>query len=395
MEGYELLKKINSLEQLNNIVLGGAFLGSGGGGGIEDGKKMAKFIIDNCQEISVYQPDDIPINLKNKKGAVVCFTGSPKAGQSNPIYHAPYNAVQALQDTMKEKIEFLLPVEIGGVNSLAPLTVASKNNDIAIIDGDGAGRAVPQLENTLYATKGISVYPNGVANDPSGTKYPLVYSSFNITNSSNNVTDSPADVLESLVRSLFDAKEYGEQGGVASYTMTGQKVKDVVIKNTLSLTHELGRLINKSLTDRKSPIKPVLNFLDSLQWKYYSFGPAKVTKISEPVPTGGFDKGRIEIQNGTKKLNLIYENENLFAYYDGDQNNIWAMAPDLICYINDQGPVTNVEIKEGLDITVIGIAVNNAMRINKITDRFMTILSNLQCYKGSYIPIENLPIHKM
>lgn len=71
---------------------------------------------------------------------------------------------------------------------------------------------------------------------------------------------------------------------------------------------------------------------------------------------------------------------------------IWAMAPDLICYLSneDYGTFSNVEIKKGMNVHVIGLKANEKMRNKKIIDSFMEILKKTNIYQGDYIKIEDL-----
>jgi len=43
-----------------------------------------------------------------------------------------------------------MPSEIGGINTIVPLYVASHKN-VAVVDADGSGRAAPELATMLFA----------------------------------------------------------------------------------------------------------------------------------------------------------------------------------------------------------------------------------------------------
>lgn len=54
--------------------------------------------------------------------------------------------------------------EIGGANSIEPLTVGAELN-IPIVDADGMGRAFPELQMFLPFVYGCPPYPAAVANE--------------------------------------------------------------------------------------------------------------------------------------------------------------------------------------------------------------------------------------
>ena len=66
------------------------------------------------------------------------------------------------------------------------------------------------------------------------------------------------------------------------------------------------------------------------------------------------------------------------------------MAPDSICYIGEKGALSNVEIKVGDKVTVVGISAFEQMRKNSIVSSFMAELKALNIYDGEYIRLEAL-----
>jgi len=59
--------------------------------------------------------------------------------------------VKLLEKSSGHKVQFIVPVEIGAVNSLVPMVVAS-NMNIPVVNADGAGRAVPTLSCITFST---------------------------------------------------------------------------------------------------------------------------------------------------------------------------------------------------------------------------------------------------
>jgi DUF917 family protein len=58
---------------------------------------------------------------------------------------AMVKAIDELQKFTSEKIDYIVPVELGGGNMPAPI-VAARQLGIGAVDGDYSGRAVPEVE---------------------------------------------------------------------------------------------------------------------------------------------------------------------------------------------------------------------------------------------------------
>lgn len=66
------------------------------------------------------------------------------------------------------------------------------------------------------------------------------------------------------------------------------------------------------------------------------------------------------------------------------------MVPDSICWITMDGvPLTNADIKEGMDVAVIGKKAHPKFRDDKVFSTFSHILESLG-YKEGFKPIEEL-----
>ena len=77
------------------------------------------------------------------------------------------NAFNTLRDMAAEmdpprKLEYCIPVELGGFNTFCPMLI-SLLNDIPFVDCDGAGRAVPALDTLLLHVNGLDTSPLAMA----------------------------------------------------------------------------------------------------------------------------------------------------------------------------------------------------------------------------------------
>ena len=392
-----MIKKIDLLktkEDFMNVMVGGAFLGSGGGGPISAGISMINEILGNNKYVKVLKPEDL-LDKQDLMGAVIAFVGSPSAGDKGIDFNSPINALNSLKIfTKNKKIDFVLPIELGAGNSLASIMVAALEG-LYIVDGDGAGRAVPKIQMTTYVLNSSPVpaaFSNGLNEEDDNVRID------NIINMSGLSYDKIADKLEEYCLELCDTKEFDGMGGMALYLMSGSMVKDSVVSNTLSLAYHIGNEIQNSFTgslDMK-PVDVLKNVLESIGMIFYTFDDGEVIDIIKESDEGGLDKGNIILKNGMGDIMKInYINENLFSTITlngTEENKIWAMGPDLICYMTNDGygPISNVEIKKGIVLTVFGIKANERIRCTKIVKSFESVLKNDNIYCGSYIPIEKL-----
>ena len=110
--------------------------------------------------------------------------------------------------------------------------------------------------------------------------------------------------------------------------------------------------------------------------------PTAVEKRTEEVKAG-FDYGKVFV----KDVVIDYKNENMIAWRN---DKPIAMVPDLICWLTTDGePLTNADVREGLEVVVIGAKAHEKWRVPGGFDVFRHVLKLLG-YEGEYKPIEEL-----
>lgn len=383
------IKKLSRKEDYLNIMLGGAFLGSGGGGPLKAAQEIIDEILKDGGYVTIVQPEDLE-GRKELNGAVVAFMGSPSQGAKGIDMSSPVRAFDTLGELVTSgKLDFTLPIEIGAGNSLIPVMVAVKRG-IAVADTDGAGRAVPKIQNTTYALE-CNATPAVLANGNTGDEKNADIC--NIIKISGLDKEKVPDALEAYALKLCDLPQFGGMGGLAMYLLNAADILSNTIPGTLSLTYWIGETIRRALSDASEidPAEALKDFLEKAGWKYYVFGEGKVTEVQKPSSDNdnGLDYGYVIIDDGAgNAMKISYVNENLYAVVN--DMRCWAMAPDLICYITKEGPVSNVEIAEGMKVTVFGLPSMRQMRNPQIIATFMQILHDTGIYKGKYVSIEDL-----
>lgn len=363
-----VIKQIN-IEDLENIARGAAFLGTGGGGDPLIGRLLAQHAISEFGPVEVIQVDDLDDNDNIFSSAML---GAPsimleKGAGGDDIALA----VTILEEKLRCKADAILPMEMGGINSMIPIIAAARLG-LPIIDADGMGRAFPELHMVTFTIGGISATPLSMTNEHLET--------FLVETNSSQRAEQFARII---------ATENGASACISAYPMNGKQVKDFAVKETLSLAMGIGSAIETGRSE-SSPVENLLNYLRKTP--YYNqckvLFDGKVTDIKREV-TNGWSIGHCHLEsiNGEEpQFELMFQNEYLVAR----QNNIVrAIVPDLICTIDRETaePIPAERLKYGQRIKVIGTSAAPIMRTPAALDIFGPKAFGID---EEFIPIENL-----
>jgi DUF917 family protein len=223
----------------------------------------------------------------------------------------------------------IVPIEIGGVNSMIPIAAAAQAG-LPLVDGDAMGRAFPEAQMVLPTLMGVPNTPMALADDKGNT---LVVEA---------VTNRWA---ERIARAA--CVQMGCQVSCADTVLRGDQLRDGLVPATLTLAESLGRAVREARAGHADPVAAALGVLGGVR-----LFTGKVVDV-ERRTTGGFARGRARLE-GTSALELHFQNEHLLARRDGE---IVATTPDLICVLDtDTGePVTTEAMRYGLRVTVIAV----------------------------------------
>lgn len=325
-------------EDLRRIVQGSSLLGSGGGGSYAMGMQF----VENFQEGTYYKSsviEVVPVNaLCNNPlyehithGIVVAYIGSPES--INDLKY-PDDAVYAAQVSLKKqkiKVEncCIVPVELGPISSIVACLVAAKLG-VPVLDGDGAGRAVPTLELCTFSCKGVSVNPTVLAISNKKNKHYIELAV------SEPTLPGAAARIESLARPIISMPEFGQKAGLAMWTMHACEIGNVVLPNTLTLCKELGSVVAQAKHSfNTSLVVDYLNKRESQDYKAQVLYHGKL-QSAQTTTTGGFDFGTITLADTLHKddrtVKIIFQNESLLLW-DSTLSSPSVMAPDLISYL--------------------------------------------------------------
>ena len=325
------------------IAIGAGILGTGGGGSTYISRiRLEKELRERGTPVRVIQVDDVPDE------ALVCAVGgmgAPTVGNEKlPAGNEIKTGIRALEDNLRQEIYAIVIGEIGGGNALGPMITALQCG-LPVVDGDGMGRAFPELQMDTFMIDGVAPAP------------------FALADAHGNVAIfrriGSAKVAEDFARSL--TIEMGGSAGLVMPVMTGAEMKASIIRDTLSLAKRIGLA---ALDCRERSIEPAETVADMCHGSVIFRG--KIIDV-ERRTLQGFARGKLKIasfsgvdlppdSSGRARgvLEIDFQNENLIARIGGE---VVCTVPDLICIISleDGEPIGTESLRYGLRVAVLAL----------------------------------------
>lgn len=321
------MKKLN-LENLKDIALGCAILGSGGGGDVDLHHMMAQVQMEKSGPVSLIQfselkPEDFILPIGTM--------GAPSAEKEKLASGKEFEVMfHYVEKTFQKKITAIMPFEIGGGNAFTPVIVAAKMG-IPVLDADIMGRAFPEASMVSCNLLGACPSPGFITDCLGNTT--VIYA--------NSCT-----TLEKIGRQITVAM--GSSAACGFYPMTAAEVKKFTIPKSLSRALSIGKAIREAREGGKDPVNAVLNVCKGI-----SIGAGKITDIDREIARG-FLYGVVTIHNKTEKLELDFQNEYLVAKRDG---KIVATTPDILMLLEQEtgSPIDSPSLQFGLKVRLVAI----------------------------------------
>lgn len=334
-----------SADDIPDLARGAAVLGTGGGGDPLIGRLLVEECLRAGKTIEVLDPSE----LSDESFIVAtAMMGAPSVVvEKLPAGHEVVTSLRALEERLGRTADATIPMECGGLNSMIPL-VAAAQMGIPVVDGDGMGRAFPELQMETFGVYGVSGSPLAVSDEHS-------YTCIVDTGSDNSR-------MEHFARAV--TIRMGGAAYIAEYPMSGAEVRRTAIPNTLSLALEIGRTIRKARENHADPLNELSAFLNDT---IYGFGgvlaQGKIVDVERSIKDG-FTQGNIRIDEfggEESRVEIQFRNENVIAYRQG---TLLAIVPDLITVFDiDSGvPINTESLRFGQRIAVYGISTPEIMR---------------------------------
>lgn len=361
------MPKLLEHHDIGSLTLGSILLGSGGGGNAFILSPVVEnYLLKQGVKVKLIPYHELP---DDTFVAAIGMLGSPELMEENlPDGTEGVRAITLLEQALHRKIDVLYSLEGAGVNMLYPLLVAAKTG-LPLIDGDGMGRAFPELQMTTFHIYGQPGTPFALTN--SEGKQDVFYNQDNF-------------LLDLATRKAL--VQYGGVGYFAGFAMSGRKVKDGLVPGTLSFALELGKSLHANHYEEAllSLIQCTKNSLYGRAIELFIGTVEEVGEIAALKLKSISLKGLKQYREDS--CNILMQNENVFAYRN---NKVVAMVPDIISFLSYPAgqPVNNNEIYSGMQIAVIGIPCPALLR----TRRALAVVGPSSFgYKMEYEPLEQL-----
>ena len=329
------MSKTYSREEIVNIIYGATFFGAGGGGSIDNGMDM----LNELGEDIKLRVDSIDEMKDDAYSVMTAGLGSPLAMKDKGFGPEAIYVAKGMMDVAKsegKRVDYIYSGEQGGFNTMVPIYTAIKLG-MPMLDLDGNGRAVPELNTGLLPINDIPIDP-------------LVLSNAN----GDIVVGHPKDPMDSvacetIARSICMA--YGMSVGFSTWLMGKADHQKASALGQLSLAEKVGAMLRSSVKDPGE----LSAELDKIGVKHKVYTIGTITKIDVKAENG-FDFGRTEIKGKDGKVFKVdFKNENLIIRDEAD--NALLVVPEIITLVDVKTfkPLSNADTNEGQEVALIGV----------------------------------------
>lgn len=305
-----------TLDNIEHLAIGSAFLGTGGGGDPYLGSLL-------CREaLAEYGPVKLadPTALSDRANVFVAAAMGAPTVMIEKLFSLEDQdrAVRALERHLDRQASVITSAEIGGCNSMMPVAYAAMRQ-LPILDADGMGRAFPQLQMTSFNVAGVACAPMTLADEH------------------GNVVLFQADSgkkAEEFARPVVAVM--GAAGCMSCYPMTGAQARVSCVNHTLSAAIGIGEAVSGARYGDLPPVERLLRALD--EHVYYDdpdcLFSGKITGVERDTRDGWvFGECTMEAVGATGAASVTFQNENLTAHVDGE---LRAIVPDLITIVDTE-----------------------------------------------------------
>lgn len=321
------MKKL-TFDELDDLAVGCAILGSGGGGDPTYFFMMARHEIEKYGPVSLIsiselKEDDLVMSIG--------FWGAPLIEMERIPSGREFLLVSSLLEKKLEKnFQVVMPIEIGGGNAFAPLMLAAQLG-LPVLDADMMGRAFPEVQMiSLYLAEKTSASVS-IADCLGNTA---------ILQARNSHT------LEKIGRHMTVAM--GSSCVYGFYPIPSNQISISTIPKSISKAIAIGKAHRKAKSIGQDPLEAILKLCRGRH-----LGSGKVSDIDRVI-SKGFVNGKVVIQNKYEKFEVGFQNEYLIAKCNGEPI---ATTPDLLVILEQETgvPIACESLQYGLKVNLIAL----------------------------------------
>jgi uncharacterized protein len=320
-------------DDIEALAIGAAILGTGGGGNPYLGKLRCFEEFKKGNEIRLIGLDELADEARvvSVGGIGAPVVGIEKLREGGECLRA----VRAIEEFTGRKADAIIAFEIGGSNSMTPMITAAQAG-IPVLDGDGMGRAFPEMQMTTYSIYGQPTSPAALADDK------------------GNVVIVQKGASEKWVERLGRTVAIAMGGSACSAMapMSGAFAKRYALPGTVTQAITLGQAVMEANRLHRNPIDTICQRENGIR-----LFEGKIVDMQRRLE-GGFARGEIKVDGlgayaGQTAL-IAIQNEFLVFRRDG---KVEVSVPDLILVLDlDTGHAITTEVlRYGQRVAVVGL----------------------------------------
>jgi uncharacterized protein len=327
------------------LTLGSSVLGSGGGGNSYYGQLVASSLLTSDAAVRVIDVDEMPPESFAITPAAV---GAPLVCLEKPPSLVALRAgLETVNNALRERASAFFAIEIGGLQCIFPVLLAVEAG-LPLLDGDGMGRAFPELQMTTFSIYGTT---RGLPHVLSGDRGLITAHPAQDQDSAEpeSPDDPPGIRFERAVRKICTA-----HGGLIYLTSAfdQKSLSRTLVRGSISLALRIGRAIESARQNNRDPIAAIAQAGDGKR-----FITGKIVDVERQF-RAGHDWGTVRIEgveeDRGRVAEIAFKNEYLILSLDGE---VALTVPDLITLAETETgtPVTTDILRPGLRVTVLGL----------------------------------------
>ncbi len=155
------------------------------------------------------------------------------------------NAIKQLEKYKGVSIQVIVPAELGGINTPSPLDAAARLG-LAAVDGDYAGRAIPEIGQATPVLYGKKLCP---------------ITSVDTWGNTCIIDDAVNYDVAEAIGKMISTVAYG-LCGQSGFTMPGREMKEAVVQGTLTECLKLGAAIRKAREKGANPVQAAVEAIN-------------------------------------------------------------------------------------------------------------------------------------
>ena len=330
------------------FTLGSAVLGCGGGGNSYYGQLVAQRMLAADAAVRVIDVDEMPADSFAITPAVV---GAPLVALEKPPSMIALRAgLESVTHTLQGSVSAFFAAEIGGLQCIFPLLLAAQAG-LPMLDGDGMGRAFPELQMTTFAIYGTTPgLPHALSSDRGMLPFP------SISHDPPSPDEPPGIRFERAVRKVCT-----EEGGLIYLTSAfdQKSLSRTLVRGSISLALRIGRAVESAREEVRDPVAAIVMAGDGRK-----LIDGKILDVERQF-RAGHDWGTVRIDgvdaDRGRAAEIAFKNEYLVAKVDGE---VTLTVPDLITLAETETgiPVSTDILRPGLRVTVIGLPASPLLK---------------------------------